>query len=126
MAGPATAQKPQSNSTQVDAILRGAIDLHCHSGPSVMPRRLDHIEAIELGDMTHMPQRLEALEMIGSYAQFLGFDPEPLVRHYAHFLPRPAVASGHVRARSPPLPHPINATLPRDANASGPADQVQI
>ena len=23
-----------------------------------------HIEAIELGDMTHMPQRLEALEMI--------------------------------------------------------------
>ncbi|MCD9030259.1 DUF6282 family protein [Luteimonas sp. Y-2-2-4F] len=31
----------------VDRILRGAIDLHCHSGPSVMPRRLDHIEAIE-------------------------------------------------------------------------------
>lgn len=31
----------------VDRILRGAIDLHCHSGPSVMPRRIDHVEAIE-------------------------------------------------------------------------------
>jgi len=32
---------------QVDQILRGAIEMHCHSGPSVMRRRLDHIEAIE-------------------------------------------------------------------------------
>jgi hypothetical protein len=31
----------------VDALLRGAVDLHCHSGPSVMPRDIDHIEAIE-------------------------------------------------------------------------------
>ena len=28
-----------------------------------------------MGDMTCMPERLEALEMIGAYAQFLGFDP---------------------------------------------------
>ncbi len=48
-----------------------------------------HIEAIEHGDMTRMPERLEALEMIGHYAQYLGFDPEPLVRHYAQFLPFP-------------------------------------
>jgi len=27
-------------------LLVGAIDLHCHSGPSVMPRRLNHVEAI--------------------------------------------------------------------------------
>jgi hypothetical protein len=27
-------------------ILRGAVDLHCHSGPSVMPRSLNHVEAI--------------------------------------------------------------------------------
>jgi transcriptional regulator with XRE-family HTH domain len=27
-----------------------------------------HIEAIEYGDMTHMPQRMEALEMIAGYA----------------------------------------------------------
>ena len=32
---------------RVDALLKGAIDMHCHSGPSVMPRRLDHIEALE-------------------------------------------------------------------------------
>lgn len=27
-------------------ILRGAVDLHCHSGPSVMPRSLNHVQAI--------------------------------------------------------------------------------
>lgn len=30
----------------VDRLLEGAVDLHCHSGPSVMPRELDHIEAM--------------------------------------------------------------------------------
>ena len=28
------------------SLLVGAIDLHCHSGPFVMPRSLDHIEAL--------------------------------------------------------------------------------
>lgn len=32
---------------RIDALLRGAIDMHCHSGPSVLPRRLDHIEAMQ-------------------------------------------------------------------------------
>ncbi len=27
-------------------LLRGAVDLHCHSGPSVMPRSLNHVDAI--------------------------------------------------------------------------------
>src|SRR5262245_28089300 len=36
-----------SREAEITALLKGAIDLHCHSGPSVMPRRLDHIEAIE-------------------------------------------------------------------------------
>ena len=31
----------------IEDLLEGAVDLHCHSGPSVMPRDLDHIEAIE-------------------------------------------------------------------------------
>ena len=26
-------------------VLHGAVDLHCHSGPSPFPRRLDHVEA---------------------------------------------------------------------------------
>ena len=58
-----------------------------------------HIEAIECGDMTCMPARLDALEMIGIYAQYLGFDPEPLVRHYMKFLPKPALA---------PVSHPAD------------------
>jgi len=65
-----------------------------------------HIEAIEFGDMTRMPQRLEALEMIGIYAQYLGFDPEPLVIHYAQFLPRPAIAP---RATHPANPAPLSS-----------------
>lgn len=32
---------------RVEALLKGAIDMHCHSGPSVMPRCVDHIEALE-------------------------------------------------------------------------------
>ncbi len=65
-----------------------------------------HIEAIEYGDMTHMPGRMDALEMIGTYAQYLGFDPEPLVEHYAHFLPAPSVApkTGH-----PANPQPLSS-----------------
>lgn len=31
----------------VDELLRGAVDLHCHSGPSVMARLVDHIQALE-------------------------------------------------------------------------------
>lgn len=58
-----------------------------------------HVEAIEYGDMTHMPPRLEALEMIAAYADFLGFDPDPLLQHYASFLPPPEVA---------PRRHPAN------------------
>jgi hypothetical protein len=35
------------NAPLIEDLLKGAIDLHCHSGPSVMARDLDHIEAIE-------------------------------------------------------------------------------
>lgn len=31
----------------VDGLMRGAVDLHVHSGPSVMPRLVDHIAALE-------------------------------------------------------------------------------
>ncbi len=65
-----------------------------------------HVEAIEYGDMTRMPHRLEALEMIGVYAQYLGFDPDPLVHHYARFLPRPAVAP---RLQHPANPQPLSS-----------------
>jgi hypothetical protein len=32
---------------RVSRLLIGAVDMHCHSGPSVMPRDLNHIEALE-------------------------------------------------------------------------------
>jgi cytoskeleton protein RodZ len=52
-----------------------------------------HIEAIEHGDMTRMPERSEALHMIAVYAQFLEFDPTPLIAHYDQFLPMPEEAA---------------------------------
>jgi cytoskeleton protein RodZ len=65
-----------------------------------------HVEAIEMGDLTRLPQRLEALEMVGIYGEYMGFEPEPLVTHYAAFLPRPQVASskGH-----PANPGPLSS-----------------
>jgi hypothetical protein len=45
--------KPVAGSTDrerdatIDQLVKGAIDLHCHSGPSVMARYLDHIEAMK-------------------------------------------------------------------------------
>jgi hypothetical protein len=32
---------------RIDALIKGSVDLHCHSGPSVMARSVDHIEALE-------------------------------------------------------------------------------
>ena len=65
-----------------------------------------HLEAIEEGDLTRLPQRLEALEMVGNYARHLGFEPELLVRHYAQFLPRPRVAPA---ANHPANPEPLSS-----------------
>jgi len=39
---------------RIEALLVGAIDLHCHSGPSVMPRSLNHVEAIEEAEAAGM------------------------------------------------------------------------
>src|SRR5262249_43938539 len=60
-----------------------------------------HVEAIELGDLTRLPTRLEALEMVGIYGEYMGFEPEPLVTHYAAFLPRPPTAQGRAHPAAP-------------------------
>jgi cytoskeleton protein RodZ len=60
-----------------------------------------HIEAIEEGDMTRMPTRADALQMIAAYADHLGFDPEPLIGHYLQFLPKPAVAPKRTHPADP-------------------------
>jgi cytoskeleton protein RodZ len=62
-----------------------------------------HIEAIEAGDLTHMPHRLEAMEMIAGYAQFLGFDAEPLVEHLLSFLPPPPITRPNYHPARPPI-----------------------
>ena len=36
----------EERQAHIDSLMRGAIDLHCHSGPSVMPRYCDHVEAM--------------------------------------------------------------------------------
>lgn len=49
-----------------------------------------HLDAIERGDLTRMPHRSEAIGMAGAYAEYLGFDPQPMMMHYAQLLPRNA------------------------------------
>ncbi|MEI7601061.1 MAG: helix-turn-helix domain-containing protein [Aestuariivirga sp.] len=65
-----------------------------------------HLEAIEYGDMTCLPQRAEALGMIGAYTAYLGFDPEPLVQHFAQFMPVPELAA---EVRHPANPGPLSS-----------------
>ncbi|TMJ41267.1 MAG: DUF4115 domain-containing protein [Alphaproteobacteria bacterium] len=60
-----------------------------------------HVEAIEMGDLTRMPERLAALEMVGIYGEHMGFEPEPLVTHYAGFLSHPAVAAEKAHPANP-------------------------
>ena len=38
----------------LSSLLEGAIDLHCHSGPSVMPRAIDHIDVMREGSAAKM------------------------------------------------------------------------
>lgn len=42
----AAAHQDQDREAEVKTLLKGAIDLHCHSGPAAMPRILDHHEAL--------------------------------------------------------------------------------
>ncbi len=41
------AQETMARGAIVEALLEGAVDLHCHSGPSIMERKLDHLEEID-------------------------------------------------------------------------------
>lgn len=46
MSAPSSRQSDQTRSEDVAALLVGAVDLHCHSGPAAMPRILDHHDAL--------------------------------------------------------------------------------
>jgi cytoskeleton protein RodZ len=72
-----------------------ACDIHPH-----------HLQAIEAGDLTGLPSRTEALEMVGAYGDYLRFDPEPLMRHYAQFLPKVAAPATSLAHR---IPRPLGS-----------------
>src|SRR5262245_66358088 len=52
-----------------------------------------HLEAIEAGDLTRLPPRRDTLRLPEAYAQHLGFDPAPFLKHYARLLPPPRRAT---------------------------------
>jgi hypothetical protein len=39
---------------RIDALMRGAVDLHIHSGPSLHPRKVDHIDVLRAADTAGM------------------------------------------------------------------------
>lgn len=43
-----------TDETRIDALMEGAVDLHVHSGPSLHPRKLDHIAALREADEAGM------------------------------------------------------------------------
>ena len=63
-----------------------------------------HLRAIELGMLENLPERSEALRMIGAYARFLGFDPQPLVAHFEACLPAEKREKAFSSARIIPFP----------------------
>jgi len=75
----AGAAQDDARAAIIERLLVGAIDLHCHSGPSVMPRDLDHIEAIEEASAA-------GLRAVLFKDHYYSADPvaELLRRHYGH------------------------------------------
>jgi hypothetical protein len=43
-----------STNGALDRILEGAVDMHCHSGPSPFPRKMDHVEAAKQAESVGM------------------------------------------------------------------------
>jgi cytoskeleton protein RodZ len=65
-----------------------------------------HLDAIELGDLTRLPGRDDTLDMVGYYAQYLGFDPEPMMAHFGQFMPAPELVA---EPRHPANPAPLSS-----------------
>lgn len=86
-----------------ERLLRGLSLEEAAEGCGIHPY---HLEAIEYGDMTCLPERAEALGMIGAYTAYLGFDPEPLVQHFAQFMPVPEFTA---EVRHPANPGPLSS-----------------
>jgi cytoskeleton protein RodZ len=79
--------------------------LSLHQIAEILDIHESHIEGIEHGDLTRLPPLTDSLSMVGLYGQYLGFDPEPLMLHYADFLPPPQPQPVDP-PRASPSPHP--------------------
>ncbi len=44
---PALAPTTPAREARIDALMQGAVDLHTHPGPSLMPRAVDHIQVVQ-------------------------------------------------------------------------------
>ncbi len=84
-----------------------------------------HLDAIERGDLTRMPHRSDAIGMVGAYAEFLGFDPQPMMMHYAQLLPRSSTPKPQGSRKPTPLgsariiDFPLARRLKEMANGGG-------
>ena len=56
-----------------------------------------HLAALEHGDFKYLPKGAQVFEVLARYADYLGYEPEPLVRHYEEVL---RARSLHLRAPS--------------------------
>lgn len=78
-----------------------------------------HLEAIEMGDLAALPERSQALRMVATYARYLGFDPQPLVRHYERLLPRQEGASGRAFSSARIIAFPLIERLRSVTSGAG-------
>ena len=44
---------------RISRLLVGAVDMHCHSGPSVMARDVNHVEAMEEAEAKREKDKLD-------------------------------------------------------------------
>jgi len=56
-----------------------------------------HLAALEHGDFKYLPKGAQVFEVLARYADYLGYEPEPLVTHYEEVL---RARSLHLRAPS--------------------------
>lgn len=60
----------------VDRLLEGAVDLHCHSGPSPMPRRITHAEAAAQADQVGMRAIVAKCHYHSTVFDLLAMEPQ--------------------------------------------------
>lgn len=99
-------RKPQDPAAEVGFFLsreRDARGLSLEAAAEATGIHPYHLDAIELGDLTRMPPRMEALEMIAHYAHYLGFETEPLIEHLLSFMPPPPVVRQSFHPARPPV-----------------------